>query len=330
MLHGYEGGALTETRRVVREGKNAGKSNATSAHEQAIKEATARHTKQIDKGYRRNKDDVDQLPIRPMLAQSLDENEKKLSYPCITQPKLNGVRCIAYMVGSELVLLSRGGKKFEALAKHKSLVEELRDILSRGKDLILDGELYIHGEALQDISGSVRAFGPLTRKLQYWVYDCISGEPQYDRLVRVRSHISAELRFVKSCPMDFVKNYDALVAMQKRYIEAGYEGLMARNYSAAYKQGTRSYNLLKYKNFLEREFKIVGAQCSNDREVIWICRFNGEAFDVVPRGSSAQRKEQWIYAERYFGKPLTVRYSDVSKRGVPQGNPVGVCIRDYE
>lgn len=333
--HGTEGGVMQEKRRTVRSGKNLGRANATTSSEQARKEASSRYSKQLDKGYRKTKKELEALPVKPMLAQSFLDAHKKLHYPCITQPKFNGVRCIAQLVDGEPFFLSRESKEFTVMSSHKKLCEELKRIFANSPGIILDGELYNHGTPLQDIVSGVKAKGVLTPKLRYVLYDTVSDEDQITRLSKLSNLITdvskdGSLKFVEAAQVQYAKSFDDIVKHQQQYLEQGFEGLIARNVSGKYRKGYRSPDLQKYKNFKDREFKIVGATHSNDYEVIWICRFYGEPFEVVPTGSSADRKEKWINAEKYFGKMLTVRYSDESKRGVPIGNPVGLCIRDYE
>lgn len=42
-----------------------------------------------------------------------------------------------------------------------------------------------------------------------------------------------------------------------------------------------------------REFYIKGATHTPNKEVIWLCRFYGEPFEVTPIESSATRKKLW-------------------------------------
>ena len=333
--HGTEGGVMQEKRRTVHSGKNLGRANATTASEQAIREAASRYSKYLDKGYRKTKKELDALPVKPMLAQSFLDAHKKLHYPCITQPKFNGVRCVVQLVDGEPFFLSRESKEFKVMRTHKKLCSELKRIFEHSPGIILDGELYHHGTPLQDIVSGVKAVGDLTSRITYVLYDVVSNEDQITRLSKLSNLITdlskdKPLKFVEAAQTQYAKSFDDIVKHQQQYLEQGYEGLIARNVSGKYRKGYRSPDLQKYKNFKDREFKIVGATHSNNYEVIWICRFFGEPFEVVPTGSSSTRKDMWVNAEKYFGKMLTVRYSDESKRGVPIGNPVGVCIRDYE
>lgn len=92
---------------------------------------------------------------------------------------------------------------------------------------------------------------------------------------------------------------------------------------------------MKRKDFQDAEFKIVGHTRDVDSCLIWICETDdGQNFEVVPIGSKSEEGSGRLIwdeqAQEFYGEMLTVRFSDVSTDGIPQGNPVGICIRDYE
>jgi predicted DNA-binding WGR domain protein len=94
---------------IVKEGKNAGQSNATSANEQAEREAKSSWTKKLKKGYvdsiaaaeAGERDAIIEGGIDPMLAHKystngvLTKDAKKIKFPALGQPKMDGIRCIA-------------------------------------------------------------------------------------------------------------------------------------------------------------------------------------------------------------------------------------------
>src|ERR1700677_1554291 len=96
-------GATQETRDLITEGKNAGRSNETTVTQQAVAEAKAKWEKQLKKGYVKTAEDaeagtVDEIiegGIVPMLAFPFDKQGHKLKYPLYGNPKLDGTRCIA-------------------------------------------------------------------------------------------------------------------------------------------------------------------------------------------------------------------------------------------
>ena len=92
--HGSDGGKQQRKTETI-EGKNIGRSNETTPEQQAELEAMSRYRKQIDKGYRENKDDLTELPLLPMLASDYLKQGHRIKYPCYGSPKLDGVRCLA-------------------------------------------------------------------------------------------------------------------------------------------------------------------------------------------------------------------------------------------
>ena len=77
--------------------KNIGKINETSLEEQAILEMNADFKKKSESGYFRSYADIDAYDkIKPMLASKHEDakyNFLKVQY--LSQPKLDGIRCIA-------------------------------------------------------------------------------------------------------------------------------------------------------------------------------------------------------------------------------------------
>ena len=115
--------------------------NATTPVSQAVFNAESKRNNKLDSGYDYTVEGSkakfnDQL--KPMLAQSYDKHKKKLVYPCYTQPKLDGIRCLARRRGDVVTLYSRKGKVLE-LVPH--INEALLSLLEDGQ--CADGELYL-------------------------------------------------------------------------------------------------------------------------------------------------------------------------------------------
>ena len=56
---------------------------------------------------------------------------------------------------------------------------------------------------------------------------------------------------------------------------------------------------------------------------------NNKLFDVRPKGTLEERKEMLLNGESYLNKNLTVKFFELTDRGVPRF-PVGISLRDYE
>ena len=129
--------------------KNVGKANATTGELQAQNEASAKHQKKVESGYRHSISNIDKKKFYvPMLAKDFkDKNRQKevmgeidesgVGAPVFSQPKLDGIRCIAMREG----LFTRSGKKITA-CPHISVA--LEDFFEKYPNAVLDGELYNH------------------------------------------------------------------------------------------------------------------------------------------------------------------------------------------
>ena len=111
--HGYIDGKLTDKAKPVKNGKNIGKSNETTPFEQACIEAQSAHNRKIDKKYITEIPNDDNEPdiYLPMLAKNFKKYSHHIKYPCLGQPKLNGVRCMAKKISeTQINYTSRKGK----------------------------------------------------------------------------------------------------------------------------------------------------------------------------------------------------------------------------
>lgn len=109
--HGSENGKM-QTKCENIQGKNIGRANETTPEKQAELEAESRWRKQIDKGYRETKEELEELPLLPMLAADYLKQGHRIKYPCYASAKLDGVRCLAIRHHNEVQLKSRGGKDY--------------------------------------------------------------------------------------------------------------------------------------------------------------------------------------------------------------------------
>ena len=105
--YGQIGGKMHTARKTATP-KNVGRANATTADEQAILEAKAKHKKRLDGKYSLTIEDSNKEVFLPMLASDFEKRKDKVTYPVDVQPKLDGVRGLAYWEGGSVKLMSRG------------------------------------------------------------------------------------------------------------------------------------------------------------------------------------------------------------------------------
>lgn len=321
-------GKITYDHYTYVEGKNIGRSNETSAWEQAIREAESMISRLKDKGYNEQLVEEKASP-EPMLAIKWDE--KRISFPCMVQAKLDGVRCIMYKDDKGIHLKSRRGKDLN-IPHIKKYLEDHQEILP------LDGELYNHGDlTFQGIISAVKRLSKDTDKINIIVYDKpVEGISNYDRQFKL---LKADKKKVsKKDPIKFLdtiiaNNLEEIYDYHDKMVKQGYEGVIIRNFNGLYEMGYRSNNLIKLKRFFDEEFPIVDVIEATGRDKgtgIFILKAkNGKTFNARPQGSKALRTSYWVNRESLIGKQCTVKYQELSDYGIPRF-PSAIAIRDYE
>lgn len=316
--------------------KNEGRSNATTAKEQARLEAIAKWKKQIKKKYHETLDAAEQGPkLRPMLAKDF-KTRKNVKFPVDVQRKYDGVRCLAYWDGEGVKLHSRGGDLYDV--EHiRAAVEKL---LRPGE--MLDGELYVHGLSLQQITSLVKRPQEGSKAITYNIYDKVSlhvAEPE--TWLERRGYLQHWFQMhreegrLPDCLIDArtfeALDEDDLKVLHDQFVGEGYEGAIVRLREGPYRVGYRSSDLLKYKMFDDGEFKLTGCKPGKGKfkdVPIFECTMkNGKTFDVTPRGTAEVRKELLRTAKSLMGKMYTVRYFGFTDEGIPRF-PVGIGVRE--
>lgn len=148
VIHGQEGGKMQDKHTVIAEGKQK-----RTVSEQAISEAQGKIKKQIDKGYRETKEELKELPLLAMLAGDFHKIGHRIDWAngVDLSDKLDGVRCVAKCPSIGVITLeSRTGQPY--VLPH--ITRELMWYMNPGD--VLDGEIYLHGYALQEITSAVK------------------------------------------------------------------------------------------------------------------------------------------------------------------------------
>ena len=319
--------------------KNVGRSNETSPKEQAVLEATAMHKFKLDRKYSETIEGAQKELFLPMLATSFDKRLNKVTYPLDVQPKLDGVRCMAYWgdEGDSVHLMSRNGKSWN-FCEH--IQRELEKILP--KDSVLDGELYIHGATFQEITKLVKKSRKESVTVGYHVYDIPKWKGETGDWSERFEILSEELwgllnnkncKSVVSVTTYEANNEDEVYKLQSQFLEDGYEGAIVREMDGEYRFGYRSRSLLKVKNFMDEEYKIVDFTTGVGKFegcIVWICvTDDGQEFKVVPQGTMEERQELYDNANKHIGEMLKVKFFELTDDDIPRF-PVGLGIRPLE
>lgn len=337
-VSGQETGKHTTSEWTQCEAKNVGRSNATTAGEQAEAELAAMYKKRLAREYHEHIADIDQKRyIKPMLADKWKDRKDKIGANALLffQPKLDGMRAIASWDGERVNLTSRDGKLIPG-AQH--IQEWLHDLFERNPDLILDGELYNHShkdkfeELISALKREPKTDADRERAksvVQYHVYDIPS---EADKNFAVRWAELSEMfenepemyDYIRSVPThSLIWNDDGREQFAEHIswaLDAGYEGGMIR-LNAPY-EFKRSKSLLKVKDFIDEEFKILRIEQGKGNwagyaKVVYIELADGRESKATVKGNQAYCKALLERAEEAVGKYGTVTFFRYTNDGKP-------------
>lgn len=316
------GGKAVVTPEDVTQGKNIGRANETTPLQQAISEAQSKAQKKMDKGYTETVPEAGQKAVnslgltKPMLAQDF---KPVTEWPVLTQPKLDGNRCLAARVDGKVKLWSRGGKEINL----PHIAQALETFLPEG--LTVDGELYCHGESLQTITSWIKKLQPESEQIRYVIYDCVLPECFSKRNEKIL-HITTVLPQIKFLGSQVAKDAEELEGYHAKWVAAGYEGTMVRTLGVGYEDGKRSKSLQKMKDFKDAEFLILNVlkgtpkiTADGQLEVaIYECETPlGKTFTVTAPGDMVEKDKAWTNRESAIGKKLTVKFFNWTAEGLP-------------
>lgn len=301
---------------------NVGRINERNSRVQADFEFAAIIKKQKDKGFRAKGERKNIRPM-PMLAHKFSDHKGKMEFPVFVQPKLNGMRMLFDGENG----WSRGNKEVIP-----AVIEHLK--FDTG-GYILDGELMLPNNLLlQESMKAIKKYrSDLSPQLLYHVYDIVDDTLSYEErgtvIWKLWKTFPSNVRIV---PTMKVKDEREVMKWHKFFTEQGYEGTMIRSSEMTYEIGKRSYSLLKLKDFIDAEYRIVdvvdGDGSDSGLAIFELETDSGARFNCRPEGSQENRAELYKNRKKLIGKYLTVRYFELSKDGIPIF-PVGVSIREW-
>lgn len=208
----YGGKVTSQPEIIVDKGKGVGKGRRTVT-EQAQLEYNSHLKKYQDKGYKLldkeinkySKEDLEALLpsevtdangcLKPMLAKDFNKvASSALEKKWLASRKIDGVRCLMYYSDGEVHTTSRGGQHYDYSTKHITGHPDMLALMTKFPNLILDGELYIHGRPLQYISGVARLEVDKYSKcedLEYWIYDIVDVDSKFEDRLEVLEDVVA-------------------------------------------------------------------------------------------------------------------------------------------
>lgn len=323
---------------TVCQGKNIGKSNATTPEQQAAAEAQALWDKKVREGYRESEAALLKVTLfEPMLAHKYKDCADKVVLPVLSQPKLDGIRVIARATG----LFSRKGKPHLNL---QHVEQELAAVFKQHPTLVIDGEGYadklsndfnqiVH--LIKQLKPTAQDRADSAKMIKYHVYDCyFTDHPEYvfNQRQLLLWDILKDIKSVQLVQTDVCDTQEILDNKYAEYLAAGYEGQMIRK-NVAY-ANKRTDALLKRKEYLDSEYTIIDVvegigNRAGTAGAVTLSNGDKPAFNAGIRGNRDHVIQLLKNKRKVIGQLGTVRYQNLSPDGVPRF-PVLLCVRDYE
>ncbi len=281
---------------------------------------------------------MDQENIKAMLAHKY--NEDKADYPAFIQPKLDGVRCLFTAKGA----VSRANNQFMNV---QHIEQALKPFFAKNPTAILDGELYNHSlkDDFEKIISLVKKKKPTdadrveaAELVEYHIYDVASMTiANYTtRLNYINSISNFQWNHIlRRVDTKVALDFDDALKMHKKNLKLGYEGSIYRSFEGKYK-GTRSWDLMKFKDFHDAEAHIIGYEIGKGKREGTLGKFfmqddDGNKFGCPP-GKGYNYKDLANMLENihdYIGQYATFTYFERTKAGSYR-HPHYKAIRNYE
>lgn len=294
--------------------------------------------------------------IKPQLAKQADKvtNPKIFDKEWLISRKLDGVKALFYYKDGEIHTASRGGEDYDVATTHLREDPKLLKFFEAHPTVILDGELFVRGKTLQQISGAARmeknAYD--CDWLQYWVYDCYdTANPDIVASVRYR-FLTLELCEYCDIPMylsikddehnvpirlllhEYVEGWDNMKKLHDKWVAEGFEGAVITDPSKPYKVGSRCNNLIKIKQYKSEDFTVVGYKLGlrGSEDMTFTCALeDGRTFEAMPVGDRATKAE---YVEnfdnKYRGHKAECTFFNYSDDGIPTQPKLRIFRFDLE
>lgn len=294
--------------------------------------------------------------IKPQLAKQADKvtNPKIFDKEWLISRKLDGVKALFYWDGKEIHTASRGGEHYDYSTTHLRTNPSLVAFFKKNPTVILDGELFVRGKTLQQISGAARmeknAYD--CDWLQYWVYDCYDSS-NIDMIASDRYRFLM-LELCDNCdiPMyltteddehnvpihlllhEYVKGWDNMKKLHDEWVAEGFEGAVITDPSKPYKVGSRCNNLIKIKQYKSEDFTVVGYKLGlrGSEDMTFTCVLeDGRTFEAMPVGNR-ETKAEYVenFETKYKGHKAECTFFNYSDDGIPTQPKLRIFRFDLE
>jgi len=311
----------------------------------------------------------------PMKANVMLKHIKKIVYPCYVQPKFDGFRLIVEKtLSGELIFSFGSGRKVSTFDKilftcdkllkpgeiidGELYVHDINFNLVSGKfnsraDVKTDLDLFYninkkYKDKDEDLEFQLKILDYVIENVRYMVFDApriYSSSTnnlltEEDSFLYRFSNIEERIKnneILLPCPTLTVNNYEGILFEHKRNVSLGYEGTMVRQIQMIYEQ-KRSYQILKHKDFKEKEYLIVGYKegkgvlsgCIGSFSCEYIDN-NGmkDTFDCKLACPVEFLRECYLDHSIFMNKFMNVKYQELGENNKPRFD-TGLKIRDLD
>lgn len=257
------------------------------------------------------------------------------------QPKLNGVRAL-FQAG---YFQSRDEVPFEpAVLGH--IAQQLAEL---PVDVILDGELYVHGWPLQRINAAVtpvrKTAAEASKHVEFHVFDMVELNTPFDkRQQKLRELVkpSMHVKLVDTVKVSSKQEGDRLYS---HWLTQGYEGAMYRLGHCPYTlpkqpnptgrgflsdKNNRVWHMLKRKGWLDEDYPCVSIEEGSGKRAgkvgaLILTTPEGRLFRVGSFAGFSEQELADMLSNPPIGRKVKVRFISLSEQLIPQ-NPTAVAI----
>lgn len=293
--------------------------------------------------------------IKPQLAKQADKvtNPKIFNKEWLISRKLDGVKALFYWDGKAIHTASRGGEHYDYSTVHLRTNPALVAFFKENPTIILDGELFVRGKTLQQLSGAARmeknAYD--CDWLQYWVYDCYNSadidmiaserykflEDKFAEAHNFPIYKSSEDESeapIRLLGHEYVSGWDNMKKLHDEWVSVGFEGAVITDPSKPYKVGSRCNNLIKIKQYKSEDFKVIGYKLGlrGSEDMTFTCELeDGRTFEAMPVGNR-EIKAEYVenFETKYKGHKAECTFFNYSDDGIPTQPKLRIFRFDLE
>jgi len=328
-ITGQTDGKKTTSKPTFCDAKNIGKSNETTAEQQAFLEAKSKWDKKSKTGYFQDLKEIDEKKyVEPMLAKNFNDRKNKVAYPVGVQIKYNGVRCVLTKDGP----FSRKGEKFVSVPHIENCFSKF---FEKYPEAVLDGELF-NEDLRQNLNELVKLcrktvhisredFDKSKELVYFYVYDGYNfggldkSQPYYKRHDFIKSNLK-HYEHYKSVETREAKNEEEVYLIYNEIISEDHEGVILRILSSPY-ENKRSSNLLKLKPEDDDEAVILDiiegeGNWSGTGKKIQL-EWKGKIFHATLKSTLEEGKDFFDRKSFWIGKTVSFLYNGLTGLGVP-------------